>query len=171
MKAIDKLKEKRFSVEITSGNFYAQHSEVEFFAAKEEATDFYNKSSISQSEMEDASWSKSGEQPDFTIELRELQSIPADMVEELEEDAEEMESEIADIYHTYSVRLKTKSYLFNRDAVINHWDDEEEKAEKEQMERWKLVEYEGSVYSTLPFSKDVISLVDGSVSKMKGGIE
>lgn len=171
MKAIDKLKEKRFSVEITSGNFYAQHSEVEFFATKEEAEDFYNKSEISQSEMEDASWSNDGEQPDFTIELRELQSIPADMVEELEEDAEEMESEIADIYHTYSVRLKTKSYLFNRDAVINHWDDEEEKAEKEQMERWKFVEYEGSVYSTLPFSKDVISLVDGSVSKMKGGIE
>lgn len=171
MKAIDKLKEKRFSVEITSGNFYAQHSEVEFFATKEEAEDFYNKSEISQSEMEDASWSKDGEQPDFTIEFCELQSIPADMVEELEEDAEEMESELADIYHTYSVRLKTKSYLFNRDAVINHWDDDEEKAEKEQMKRWKLVEYEGSVYSTLPFSKDVISLVDGSVSKMKGGIE
>lgn len=172
MKAIDKLKEKRFSVEITSGNFYAQHSEVEFFATKEEAEDFYNKSEISQSEMEDASWSKDGEQPDFTIELRELQAIPKDKIEELqEEDAEEMESELADIYHTYSVRLKTKSYRFNRDAVINHWDEEEEKAEKEQMGRWKLVEYEGSVYSTLPFSKDVISLVDGSVSKMKGGIE
>ena len=171
MKAIDKLKEKRFSIEITSGSYYAQHSEVEFFATKEEAEEFYNKSEISQSEMEDARWSKDGEQPDFTIELRELQSIPADMVEELEEDAEEMESEIADVYHTYSVRLKTKSYRFNRDAVINHWDDEEEKAEKEQMERWKLVEYSGSVYSTLPFSKDVISLVDGSISKMKGGIE
>lgn len=172
MKAIDKLKEKRFSVEITSGNYYAQHSEVEFFATKEEAEDFYNKSEISQSEMEEASWSKDGEQPDFTIELRELQAIPKNKIEELQkEDAEEMESELADIYHTYSVRLKTKSYRFNRDAVTNHWDDEDEKKEKEEMERWQLVEYDGSIYSTLPFSQDVVSLIDSSVSIMKGGIK
>jgi DNA-binding transcriptional regulator GbsR (MarR family) len=87
-----------------------------------------------------------------------------------EEDVEEMESELTDIYDTYSVRLKTKSYFFNKDAVVNHWDSEEVKAEKEQMNRWQLNEYEGSIYSTLPFSKDVISLIDGTQSKMKGGI-
>jgi hypothetical protein len=171
MKAIEKLKEKRFSVEITRGNFYAQNSEVEFFSTKEEAEEFYNKSEISQSEMEEASWSKNGEQPDFKIELRELQSVPIKMIDELEEDAEEMESEILDIYHTYSVRLKTKSYFFNKDAVVFDYDEEDMKEEKGKMERWKLIEYEGSDYSTLPFSEDVISLVDGSVSKMKGFIE
>lgn len=171
MKAIDSLKAKRFSVETTCGNYYAQQSDVEFFATKEEAEKFYNEATIEQSHMEDCSWSKDGEQPTFSIELRELQSIPVDMGEELEEDAEEMESEIADIYHTYSVRLKTKSYFFNKEAVVNHWDSEEEKAEKEQLNRWELTEYEGSIYSTLPFSKDVISLTDGTQSKMKGGIE
>jgi hypothetical protein len=171
MKAIEVLKAKRFSVETTYGNYYAQQSDVEFFATKEEAEKFYNEATIEQSSMCDCSWSKDGEQPTFSIELRELQSIPVDMVEELEEDAEEMESEIGDIYHTYSVCLKTKSYFFNKEAVVDHWDSEEEKAEKEQMNRWKLSEYEGSIYSTLPFSEYVISLIDGEVSKMKGGIE
>ena len=171
MKAIEVLKAKRFSVETTYGNYYAQQSDVEFFATKEEAEEFYNKQTIDQSHMEDCSWSKDGEQPTFSIEMRELQSLPADVIEEMEEEAEEMQSEIADAYHTYSIRLKTKSYFFNKEAVINHWDSEEEKAEKEQMNRWELTEYEGSIYSTLPFSKEVISLIDGEVSKMKGGIE
>jgi hypothetical protein len=171
MKAIEVLKAARFSVETTYGNYYAQQSDVEFFATKEEAEEFYNKQTIDQSHMEDCSWSKDGEQPTFSIELRELQSLPADVIEEMEEEAEEMQSEIADAYHTYSIRLKTKSYFFNKEAVVDHWDSEEEKAEKEQLNRWELTEYEGSIYSTLPFSKDVISLTDGTQSKMKGGIE
>jgi hypothetical protein len=160
MKAIDFLKQNRFSVEITYGNFYAQETDLEFFATKEAAEKFYNEAIIDQDHMNNCSWSRDGEQPTFSIELRELRAIPVDMVDDLQEvDAEEMESVIDEIYHTYSVRLKTKEYIYN----INYWDTEEEK--------WKLVEYEGCKYSTLPFSKDVVSLIDGKVSKMKGGIE
>ena len=171
MKAIEVLKANRFSVETTKGSFYAQQSDVEFFSTKEQAEKFYNESTISESEMENASWSNDGQQPDFTIELRELQSIPVDMVEELEEDAEEMECEISDIYITYSVRIKTKCYLFNKQSVALDCDSDEEKAERKQMQRWQLVERDGSTYSTLTYSKDVVSLIDGSNSTMKGAIQ
>lgn len=169
MKAIEKIKEKRFSVEITFGSFYAQHSEVGLFATIEEAERFYKNSYITESEMNAASWSKEGEQPQFTIELRELKSLPQDIINELEELEEE--GDFMDIYHIYSVRLKTKSYIFNKESVIFDWDSEEEIAEKETLKKWDLVEYEGSVYSTLCFSEKVVSLTDGSTSIMKGSIK
>jgi len=169
--AFEFLKSKRFSVELHFGDFYAQDSDFEFFSTLEEAEKFYKDSYFDQSYMNSCNWSKNGDQPTFLIELRELQFVPVDKLEELEEDADEMEIEILDIFHTFSERLKTKSYIFNEESVINYWDSEEEKEEKEQMDKWKLIEYQGSIYHTLPFSKDVISLIDGRVSKLKGGIE
>jgi hypothetical protein len=139
METMEFLKSKRFSVITTYGNYYAQETDVEFFETIEDAERCYNETTISEAHMESCDWSRDGEQPTFSIELRELKS-PVSMLEELEEDAEEMESEMFFLDDEYSIRLKIKSYFFNDDAVIDRMDSEEEKAEKNQMNRWLLVE-------------------------------
>jgi hypothetical protein len=172
MRAIEKLKEMLYSVEINSGNYYAQDARLEFFATQSEAEAYYDSATISTREMDEAKWSRDGEQPTFSIELRALEYVPADKLEELNEElTEDNMPDLLDITHTYSNRVCTKEYIFNKDSFISHWDSEEEAEEKRLIDRWQLVEYEGSRYATIAFSEVVVSIATGAKSIIKGAIE
>lgn len=163
-KLIEVLKEKRFSVEILMGPYFAQYSELEYFSNLEESENFYNASEISQKHMSEQSWDGQGNQPTFCVELRELKVCPKESADD--EDFEQ--SNISEIHHTYSERLKSKNWWFSRD---NYEYNQQIEDGEEIKDEWEKTEYAaGKSYGTTVSGTDCISLIDNKEIYIKGDI-
>lgn len=145
-----------------------QYSKLEgetlLFNTREEAEKEFNKIAENilweTNRLEDSHWRNNTE--GLSVELRELTALPQSVIDEMNEaETEEERDEIwNDNLHTYSTTLKTRFTYLSDD-----WN--EEKGEFEVKEK----DINGGLYSSLPFSKDCVSLVTGETVTLKGAIQ
>lgn len=151
----------RFSV---SNEYSKLESETLLFNTREEAEKEFNKIAENilweTNRLEDSHWRNNIE--GLSVELRELTALPQSVIDEMNESEtdEERDGIWNDNLHTYSTTLKTRfTYL------SDEWN--EEKNEFEVKEK----DINGGLYSSLPFSKDCVSLVTGEAVTLKGSIQ